>query len=77
METTLNCLKDGEEGRITSLDADGSLRRRLLDFGLIVGTPVRCLRRSPWGSPVIYRVRGTMLAIRACDGQRIRVEQCG
>ncbi len=77
METTLNCLKEGEEGRVMSLETGGSLRRRLLDFGLIVGTPVRCLRKSPWGSPIIYRVRGTMLAIRACDSRQIRVERCG
>ncbi len=79
METTLDCLREGETGRITALHLRGAIRRRLLDFGLIEGTPVRCLRRSPAGSPVIYCVRGTMLALRLCDSRCIcvAVEQCG
>ena len=74
MKTTLNCLREGESARITALRMQGALRRRLLDFGLIEGTQVRCLRISPAGSPMLYRVRGTLLALRTADGGRIRVE---
>lgn len=73
MEMTLGALREGAYGRITALEARGALRRRLLDFGLIEGTEVRCLRISPAGSPVLYRVRGTMLALRRCDAENIRV----
>lgn len=74
METTMNRLYEGQRARITSLGLTGELRRRLLDFGLIEGTEVRCLRISPAGSPVLYRVRGTLLALRTADGGRICVE---
>lgn len=79
METTLNRLCEGQCARITALHMTGALRRRLLDFGLIEGTPIRCLRKSPAGSPVIYRVRGTMLALRTADSRHIGVvtEPCG
>lgn len=79
METTLNCLREGETARITALQMTGRLRRRLLDFGLIEGTKIRCLRKSPVGNPVLYCVRGTQLALRTQDSCRIRVEreQCG
>lgn len=76
METTLDALTEGACARVTALQARGSLRRRLLDFGLIEGTEIRCLRISPTGSPVLYRVRGTMLALRRCDAEKIRVATC-
>ncbi|MGM9522969.1 MAG: ferrous iron transport protein A [Faecousia sp.] len=77
METTMNRLREGQCARVTSLGLTGELRRRLLDFGLIEGTEVRCLRISPAGSPVLYRVRGTLLALRTADSGRIRVEVDG
>lgn len=79
MKTTLNCLREGEAAQIVSLQMEGTLRRRLLDFGMIEGTKIRCLRKSPAGSPVIYAVRGTRLALRTHDSAQIAVEteQCG
>lgn len=74
MKTTLNCLQEGESARILSLRMQGALRRRLLDFGLIEGTKICCLRRSPVGNPVIYSVRGTRLALRTQDSCHIAVE---
>ena len=77
METTLNRLREGERGRVVSLCLHGGTRRRLVDFGLIEGTDIVCLRRSPAGSPILFRVRGSMLALRAADSGKIRVERCG
>lgn len=79
MKTTLNCLREGESAKIISLRMHGALRRRLLDFGMIEGTRICCLRKSPVGSPVIYAVRGTRLALRTQDSCQITVEteQCG
>lgn len=74
METTMNRLCEGQCARVTSLGLTGELRRRLLDFGLIEGTQVRCLRISPAGSPMLYLVRGTRLALRTVDSGRICVE---
>ncbi|MBQ6431547.1 MAG: FeoA domain-containing protein [Oscillospiraceae bacterium] len=74
METTMDLLREGDCARILSLRLRGAMRRRLLDFGMIEGTCVRCLRISPSGDPVIYRVRGTMLALRRQDSSRIAVE---
>ena len=74
MEMTLDRLREGECARILSLELTGELRRRLLDFGLIEGTWVVCLRVSPAGSPKLYRVRGTRLALRTKDAALVRVE---
>lgn len=77
MELTLNCLREGETARILSLQMTGSLRQRLTDFGLIPGTPIRCLRKCPLGNPIMYCVRGTRLALRTQDSCQIRVERDG
>lgn len=74
METTLDRLAVGSVGTVRALRLEGSVRRRLLDFGMIEGTPICCLRRSPTGSPIIFGVRGTMLALRAPDCRSITVE---
>ncbi len=75
MEISLNCLKEGQRGRIIRLDMAGSLRRRLQDLGLIEGTGICCLRKSPAGDPVIYQARGMMLALRNTDSSQILVEE--
>lgn len=79
MKTTLNCLYEGQSACITALQMQGTLRRRLMDFGMIEGTKIRCLRKSPAGNPVIYAVRGTRLALRTQDSRYIAVETepCG
>ena len=74
METTLNYLREGQCARIKTLRMQGAMRRRLLDFGLIEGTRIRCLRFSPAGDPVLYCVRGTALALRRQDSRCIAVE---
>lgn len=73
MEMTLDRLSEGQCAYISALDTAGGLRQRLLDHGLIEGTIVRCLRKSPKGDPVIYCIRGSMLAIRRADSRSIRV----
>ena len=55
------------------------MRRRLLDFGMIEGTNIRCVRRSPAGDPSAYLIRGAVIAIRASDaaGVAVRVREGG
>lgn len=76
MEMELNSLREGEAGTITKLCVCGAMRRRFMDFGLIEGTKIRCLRRCGSGSPILYCVRGTMLALRCKDSKNIRIELC-
>ena len=67
----LNELEIGEEAVVTQMIAEN---RRLKDIGLVVGTRIKCLFRSPLGDPAAYRVRGAVIAIRKEDGQKIEIE---
>ena len=74
MLITLDALPQGSTASVCSERAEGSLRRRLLDFGLIEGTEILCLRCARGIS--LYKLRGTMLALRKADGAKICVELC-
>ena len=50
------------------------MRRRLLDIGLIPGTRVECIGKSPGGDPKAFLIRGAVIAIRAEDADGIAVE---
>jgi ferrous iron transport protein A len=74
---SLDRLLPGQWGQVVQLTTTGSMRRRLLDLGLIAGTAVECLGRSPGGDPSAYRIRGTVIALRACDSCTILVRRMG
>jgi ferrous iron transport protein A len=50
-------------------------RRRLLDLGLIPGTVVEAIGKSPAGDPVAYRIRGAVIALRREEGRRVFIQQ--
>ena len=48
-------------------------RARLLEMGLLVGTPVELIRFAPLGDPVEIKVRGYHLSLRKVDADQIWV----
>lgn len=69
----LNDIKPGQRARIKELTAQGSIRRRLLDIGLVEDTEVECIGKSPLGDPCAYLIRGAVIAIRSEDCMGILV----
>lgn len=70
----LNTIKLGSTCKVNLLIADGIIRRRFLDLGLISGTEVKALTKSPSGDPVAYLIRGAVIALRSEDASKILVE---
>ena len=66
----LNQLKPGEEAVVTSISGEN---RRPRDLGLIEGTKVKCVLKSPLGDPAAYKIRGAVIAIRREDAADIKV----
>ncbi len=71
---SLNLVPIGKSVKVKSLMSQGSIRRRLLDIGLIEGTIIECLHKSPSGDPMAYLVRGCVIALRSEDSSNIFVE---
>lgn len=72
-EIRLDEMRPGEIAIVRALHTEGTLRRRLQDIGLIEGTVVECIGRSPSGDPHAYLIRGAVIAIRAANGKEILV----
>ena len=70
----LSSLPLGKICKVRKLIADGLLRRRLLDLGLIDDTVVESLQKSPSGDPVAYLIRGAVIALRTEVASMILVE---
>lgn len=69
----LNEIQEGESAVVKELTSTGSMRRRLLDIGLVEGTNIECLQKSPAGDPVAYLIRGAVIALRAEDSAAVLV----
>mgnify|MGYP000949104711 CR=1 FL=1 len=69
----LNQLPMGVKASVVSLNANGPERRRMLDLGVIGGTQIEPLYKSPSGNPVAYRIRGAVIALRADVSDKILV----
>ena len=70
----LNYLPLGKKAKVKRLVSDGIIRRRMLDLGLISGTEVEALQKSPSGDPVAYSIRGAVFALRSEEASKILVE---
>ena len=70
-------LVNGEKGnviKITSLNLEGVMRRRLLDLGFVTGALVEVVRKSPLGDPIAFRVSQTTIALRKEESSQIEGE---
>jgi DtxR family Mn-dependent transcriptional regulator len=74
---TLRDLRPGEVGRVVDVSpaCQGSQRRRLLDLGVVKGTEIEAELVSVTGSPVAYRIRGAVIALRREQAEWIRIER--
>lgn len=67
-------LKPGASGTIRQLSCRGKLRRRLMDLGVVAGTPFEIVRVAPLGDPVELKVKGFHLSLRREEAWDICVE---
>jgi ferrous iron transport protein A len=69
--TSLAALEQGECAVVETVGGETAMRCRLMDLGLIPGTKVMCLGKSPAGDPVAYLIRGTVIALRNKDASAV------
>lgn len=74
MTKKLSELRKGEKAMIVNVNLNGLTRRRLYDLGFIPGTIVTVVFESPFGDPVAYLVRDTLIALRKDESEKIEVE---
>ena len=62
-----------KEVRVVNIMAEGELRRRFFDLGIIKDTIIEPLYVIPFGDPKAYLIRGTVIAIRSEEAEKIEV----
>ena len=71
----LSALREGESAYVTEVNAGPAMDRRLTDLGLVRGTRVTCVLRSPAGDPSAYLIRGALIALRRADAEGVALER--
>jgi DtxR family transcriptional regulator, Mn-dependent transcriptional regulator len=71
--TSVYDLVPGQSGEVTQVNAEGAIRQRLLDMGILPQARVEVERVAPAGEPVWIRLHGTQLALRRQEAEAVLV----
>ncbi|MBQ2049986.1 MAG: ferrous iron transport protein A [Spirochaetales bacterium] len=71
---TLKEVKIGETVRVSRINGEGAVKRRIMDMGITRGTEIYVRKVAPLGDPVEITVRGYELSIRKADAAMVDVE---
>ena len=70
---SLASLAAGSSATVSEIRVASEQRGRLLEMGLLVGTPIQLVRFAPLGDPIEIKVRGYNLTIRRHEAEQIWV----
>ena len=74
---TLEQLAIGQRGVVRHIDCDRRTGCRLMEMGLLPGTPIEMVRRAPLGDPLEIRLRGYLLSLRESEASSIYLASDG
>ncbi len=74
MSRTLDSLQPGDEAVILTLECEPEAAHRLMEMGLLPGTPIKIVRYAPLGDPIEILMRGYHLSLRRAEALGIMVE---
>lgn len=69
----LSSLTIGAKGVIATIQVAPESRGRLMEMGLLAGTPIEIVRYAPMGDPIEIKVRGYHLTLRKHEADQILV----
>ena len=71
---TLKYINSGQTVKVTKLNGEGPVKRRIMDMGITKGVEIYVRKVAPLGDPVEVTVRGYELSLRKADAEMICVE---
>jgi len=71
---TLDRLKVGQKAKIVKVGGAGSLRRRIVDMGVVKGAPIEVVKVAPLGDPLEVKIKRYNLSLRKSEAAGIQVE---
>lgn len=70
---TLRNAKPGDTVKVTKINGEGALKRRIMDMGVTKGVEIYVRKVAPLGDPVEVTVRGYELSVRKADAEMIEI----
>ena len=70
---TLDTLKPGQSAKIETIQGEDSVKKRLMEMGVLPGTVLKLLKIAPLGDPLEIQVRDYLISIRKHEASRIEV----
>lgn len=67
-------LKPRDKGKIKKIEAEGNLKRRLLDMGIISGSHFEVIKLAPLGDPIDIKIKGYHLSLRKEEARQVQAE---
>ena len=71
---TLRDVSVGQTVKVTRLNGDGPVKRRIMDMGITKGVEIYVRKVAPLGDPIEVTVRDYELSLRKVDAEMIEVE---
>lgn len=69
----LSELRPGMIAQVVQVLEEGPIGQRLMEMGMIQGTPVRVLRVAPFGGPMQIALDRAFLSIRRAEAEGVEV----
>jgi ferrous iron transport protein A len=69
----LSALAVGTSAVVAEIKLPGASKARLMEMGMLAGTPVELVRFAPLGDPIEIKVRGYNLSLRKHEAELILV----
>lgn len=68
-------LRPGDQATVTAVTAEGAIRQRLLDMGILPKTKLTVARIAPGGGPIWIKLSDSQFALRAQEARSVSVER--
>ena len=62
-----------KEVKVKKINCNGNIKRRILELGMIEGTKIKPVLKSPLGDPTAYEVRGSIITLREEDSKNMEI----
>jgi DtxR family Mn-dependent transcriptional regulator len=74
-DLTPNDLRPGEKGKVIRIKSKTSLKKRLLDMGIVPGSEIQLEKVAPLGDPIDILIKGYHLSLRKEEAKEILIEK--
>jgi len=70
----LSEMREGDSAIVIKIGGNGALRRRILEMGILKGSPIHVEKYAPLKDPLELIVKGSHISLRVEEAAQIQVQ---